>query len=122
VLTIYFLESNMDGLDCKCKVCGKQFSYGDKNSPCLTDKKWRRIVNFYNLRNYEKKASKLYVKADPWLNENFVDKDEYHLYICSDCMEKALGRKILPSDLSTAQGKIDGMWYYNKEFEESYFN
>lgn len=107
---------------CKCKVCGKQFKYGDENSPCLTDKKWRRIVNFYNLRNYEIKASKLYTKADPLLNEDFVDKDEYHLYICSDCMENALGRKIMPTDLSTPKAKIDGFdWYYNKAFEEHYF-
>ena len=108
--------------ECKCKVCGKTYEYGDKTSPCLKDKKWRRIVNFYNLRNYEIKASKLYNKADHWLNEDFVDKDEYHLYICSDCMEKALGRKILPSDLLTTQSKIDGGWYYNMEFEQYYFN
>lgn len=107
---------------CKCKVCGKIFEYGDKHSPCLTDKKWRKVVNFYNLGLYEKKAEKLYTKADAWLNEDFVDKDEYHLYICYDCMEKALGRKILPSDLYTARAKIEGMsWYYNKAFEESYF-
>ena len=87
----------------------------------MTNKKWREIVTFYNLRNYEIKAKKLYDKTDPWLDEDFVDKDEYHLYICSDCMEKALGRKILPSDLLTAQGKIDGLWYYNKEFEKTYF-
>ena len=84
----------MNELNCKCKVCGKQFEYGDENSPCLTDKKWKRVVNFYNLGLYEKKARKLYAKFDPWLDEDFVDKDEYHLYICSDCMEKALGRKI----------------------------
>lgn len=112
----------MNELNCKCKVCGKQFEYGDENSPCLTDKKWRRVVNFYNLGLYEKKANKLYSKFDPWFDEKFVDKDEYHLYICSDCMEKALGRKILPSDLSTPQAKIDGLsWYFNKAFEEKYF-
>jgi len=108
-------------MSCKCKVCGKQFEYGDKNSPCLVDKKWRKIVNFYNLRNYEIKANKLYSAVDPWLNENFVDKDEYHLYICSDCMEKALGRKILKSDLITTSAKTEGLWYFNKEFEEYYF-
>jgi len=107
--------------NCKCKVCGKEFWYGDENSPCLTDKKWRKVVNFYNLGLYEKKASKLYSKADPLLNENFVDKDEYHLYICSDCMEKALGRKIMPTDLQTPAAKADGRWYYNKAFEEKYF-
>ena len=107
---------------CKCKVCNKTFEYGDENSPCLTDKKWRKVVNFYNLGNYEKKAKRLCAKADPWLNENFEDKDEYHLYICSDCMEKALGRKILPTDLSVPQAKSMGWWYYNKAFEESYFN
>ena len=123
----------MESQNCKCKVCGKEFFYGDKTSPCLTDKKWRRIVNFYNLGLYEKKASKLYAKNFhkweeinnyDWETPNeFLDKDEYHLYICSDCMEKALGRKIMPSDLSTSDAKINGFeWYYNKEFEETYFN
>ena len=111
----------MSNLNCKCKVCGKRFEYGDKNSACLIDERWKEVVNFYNLGKYEKKASRLYSDADPWINENFVDKDEYHLYICSDCMEKALGRRILPTDLSTPKSKLEGMWYYNKEFEDSYF-
>ena len=111
----------MNDSDCKCKVCGKSFVYGDKNSPCLTDEKWRRVVNFYNLSEYEKKASRLLDYADPWLNDDFVDKDEYHLYICSDCMEKALGRKILPTDLVETTAKARGMWYYNLEFEKAYF-
>ena len=106
---------------CKCKVCGKRYEYGDRHSPCLIDEKWKEIVDFYNLGKYEKKAYKLLAIADPWLNEDFVDKDVYHLYICSDCMEKALGRKILPTDLSTASAKLEGRWYYNKEFEEFYF-
>ncbi len=116
---------------CKCKVCRKEFRYGDENSPCLIDKKWRKVVNFYNLGNYEKEASRLYsVKFNEWEELNgydwektnsFEEKDEYHLYICSDCMEKALGRKIMPTDLSTSQSKLDGGWYYNKAFEESYF-
>lgn len=118
-------------MDCKCKVCGKQFEYGDKNSPCLVDKKWMEIVDFYNLRDYEKKASLLHsIKLNEWeeLNDynweklsSFEDKDEYHLYICSDCMEKALGRKIIPSDLYEAEGKKMGMWHYNFEFEKYYF-
>ena len=111
----------MSNLNCKCKVCGKEFEYGDKNSPCLTDEKWKEVVNFYNLGAYEEKASELLAENDPWLNENFVDKDEYHLYICSDCMEKALGRKILQTDLSIPDAKAKGMWYYNFEFENSYF-
>lgn len=107
---------------CKCKVCNKTFEYGDEKSPCLTNEKWKEVVSYYGLLEYEKKASELYAEEDPWLNENFVDKDEYHLYICSDCMEKALGRKILPSDLFTPQAKTEGMlWHYNKAFEETYF-
>lgn len=107
--------------NCKCKVCGKKYHYGDRNSPCLTDEKWKEVVDFYNLGEYEKKALELYFEVDPWLDEDFEDKDEYHLYICSDCMEKALGRKIIPTDLSTASAKKEGRWYYNKEFENYYF-
>ena len=49
------------------------------------------------------------------LDEDFVDKDEYHLYICSDCMEKALGRKLLKTDL------IGENIQFNKDFENNYF-
>lgn len=105
--------------DCKCKVCGKEFEYGDENSPMLTDKKWRRVVNFYNLKGYEERAKRLYTKYAPyptiWNAGEIEDRDEWHLYICSDCMEKALGRKILPSDLMTAVP-------FNKAFEDYYFN
>jgi hypothetical protein len=118
-------------LDCKCKVCGKEFRYGDENSPCLIDEKWEKVVNFYNLGDYEKKASMLHSeKFNEWeeLNDydwekldSFEEKDEYHLYICYNCMEKALGRKITHNDLPTPKAKTDGVWYYNKEFEENYF-
>ena len=121
----------MNELNCKCKVCGKSFEYGDKNSPCLTNERWKQVVDFYNLGKYEKRALRLYTKnLNKWeelnyydleTSNDFEDKDEYHLYICSDCMEKALGRRILPADLYTAQGKIEGRWHYNKEFEETYF-
>lgn len=111
----------MDELDCKCKVCGKRFVYGDENSPCLVDEVWKKVVKYYNLENYEKKAERLHFEADPWLNENYEDKDEYHLYICSDCMEKALGRKLLMTDLSEAEAKSKGLWYYNYKFEKYYF-
>ena len=101
---------------CKCKVCGKQFVYGDKNSPMLNNNVWNNIVSFYNLNEYEHKAFELYRKVNFGFRKRFKDKDEYHLYICTDCMERALGRKLLKSDLI---GKNIPL---NEKFEKSYFN
>lgn len=64
---------------CKCKVCNKVYHYADENSPVLNEELWNRIVNHYALEDYSKKHS---------------------LYICSGCMESAIGRKLIGSDLA----------------------
>ena len=102
-------------MKCKCKVCGKEFYYGDKESPMLKNDVWNSIVRHYGLSEYEEKAFELYSKVNFGFRRKFRDKDEYHLYICSDCMEKALGRKILKSDLIGEDVPL------NREFEETYF-
>ena len=100
---------------CKCKICGKEFNYGDKESPMLNNIIWDTIVKYYNLGEYEKKAFDLYSKMNFGFRKHFKDKDEYHLYICSTCMEKALGRKLLKSDLIGENIPL------NEKFEKSYF-
>ena len=100
---------------CKCKVCNKTFVYGDKNSPMLKNEIWNDIVSFYNLNDYEEEAFQAYKRVNFGFRKRFIDKDKYHLYICSECMEKALGRKILKSDLIGENVPL------NEEFEESYF-
>lgn len=102
---------------CKCKVCGKEIEYCGDNSPMLNDDIWKQVVDFYNLGNYEKEAFEVFMKAyKRWKRRSkFNDKDEYHLYICTDCMEKALGRKLLKTDL------IGSNVPFNEEFEKSYF-
>ena len=100
---------------CKCKVCNKKFNYGDKNSPMLDNKIWNNIVNFYNLKEYEIKAENKFYNQYNGFRKNFKDKDEYHLYICIDCMEKALNRKLTKDDL------IGINVPFNEEFEKWYF-
>ena len=98
---------------CKCKVCNKNFKYGDKNSPMLKQEIWDNIVNFYNLKEYERKSFNKFLKL--YKRVGFKDKDEYHLYLCVDCMEKALGRKLTKKDLIGENVPL------NQEFEEWYF-
>ena len=38
---------------CKCKVCNRQFHYGDEWSPMFTNKIWFDLLDFYNLWRYE---------------------------------------------------------------------
>ena len=103
---------------CKCKVCGKELQYCGDNSPMLKNDIWNQIVDFYNLKEYEEEAFEAFIKAyKKWKRRKneFNDKDEYHLYLCTNCMEKALGRKILKSDL------IGENTPFNENFEENYF-
>lgn len=102
----------------KCKVCGEHIEYCGDNSPMLSNDVWNKVVNFYGLKEYEKESFEIFMKAyNKWKRSKskFNDKDEYHLYICAGCMEKALGRKLLRSDL------VGKDVPFNKEFENNYF-
>ena len=97
---------------CTCQVCKKKFAYGDEQSPMLSDKVWNKVVKFYDLEEYEKEADERFEK-----NYNYKNhfSDDEHLFLCYECMEKALGRKIKPSDLIGHDVPL------NVEFEKMYF-
>lgn len=102
--------------NCKCQSCGKRFVYGDEQSPMLRKDIWNKIVKFYDLEQYEK-------EADDRFHENYEYRkqigqrhsDDEHLYLCYECMEKALGRKLEPRDLINIGVPL------NAEFEKMYF-
>lgn len=102
---------------CKCKVCNKQFNYGDEQSPMFTNEIWERLLDFYGLKEYEHMARVLF-NAN-WRNRKrkpFRDKDKYHCYLCYECAEKALGRKILPEDINDSMyNTAFRRFYYGKE-------
>ena len=98
---------------CKCKICNKKFNYDGEESPMLNNLLWNKIVKFYNLENYEKEASNRFIKA--YEKKQNIEKDNQHLFICIDCMENALNRKLTKKDL------IGDNIPYNKTFEEWYF-
>lgn len=100
---------------CTCKHCGKKFAYGDKNSPMLKNDVWNYIVTTLGLREYELQATRQFDEAYSGKRQ-VKDKEEYHLYLCTDCMEKTLGRKLTQEDLIGENVLI------NKEFEKHYFN
>ena len=81
----------------------------------LKNEIWNEIVKFYDLNAYEEKAFEAFKKTNFGFRKNFTDKDEYHLYLCTTCMEKALNRKLLKSDL------IGENIPFNEDFEKYYF-
>ena len=105
----------MKRLVCICKNCGRRFIYGDCQSPMLNNKIWNKVVKNLNLKEYEINAEKRYEKhyqKAGWRMSNIEDE---HLYLCYECMEKALGRKLKRSDLIGKNVPL------NEEFEYMYF-
>ena len=104
----------------KCKICGKELLYGGSESPMLKEHVWETIVAKYGLTRYEicaetnfSRSYRSYLKIKK-LNNNvkFNDSQDYHLYICKDCMERALGRHLTYDDL------VDHPCDFNSKFIE----
>lgn len=103
---------------CKCKVCNRQFHYGDEWSPMFVEKIWWDLLDFYNLWRYEAEAEDTFYREYAKYKKGprptpFQDKDEYHCFICYECAEKALGRKLTLEDIN------DSM--FNGPFKKFYF-
>lgn len=101
---------------CTCKNCGRKFLYGDCQSPMLNNKRWKEVVQFYGLSDYEKEAGKRYFEHYSRVGRRVKEIEDEHLYLCYECIEKALGRKIRRNDL------IGKNVPFNEDFEEMYFN
>ena len=110
--------------NCTCTGCGKKYTYGDENSPVVLPRVWNLLLGHYGIseeEEYEKEKAflKLYNK---WKNMPEGDKKnalhekmsgpDYHTYFCTDCMEKALGRKLTRYDIQNCP--------YNNEFRAKY--
>ena len=63
-----------------CSACGNEIESLEIQSPMLSDELWLQVLDFYHVPEPDR------------------DKGE-HAFICADCMEKALGRKLSPEDL-----------------------
>lgn len=68
----------------QCAACSKEIHNLMIESPMVTNKNWYGILGFYGLSEDRQHPS--YPARNP-------------LYICIDCMEKALGRKLTKEDL-----------------------
>lgn len=79
-----------------CTVCGKSIKYCGTDSPMLINKRWKQVIEFYNLVEYEKEAYKRMCKLHS-SNPKFFNP-ENHTFICKKCIEKALGREIQQED------------------------
>lgn len=112
---------------CNCSICNKEFRYGDENSPMLKNSVWDSILEHYSLKEEEAEKeevySKLYDVAENIIRSNLakeiiyevLDSKLLHTYICTDCMEKALGRRLTKADL------IGENIPFNVKFEKEYF-
>ena len=111
---------------CKCSVCNKEFEYGDENSPMVNNDVWKQILEFYNLTTSEKEKEDAFLKVynlkyktnNKGLKADISEiarHDALHTYICYECMEKALGRKLIREDLIGKNVPL------NWAFEQMYF-
>lgn len=110
---------------CKCTACNREFEYGDKWSPMLSNSVWKQVLDYYGLRDEEIKREREFEKRwDVWEKCSGVEygklwdrlrDDDCHTYICYKCIETAIGRKITRDDLIGANVPI------NAEFEKFYF-
>jgi len=102
---------------CKCEICKREFEYGDKWSPMLNNDAWKSVLKYYGISEIEKERERalygLYYIEDITRSERIKD-DLLHTYVCYECIEKAMGRKIVKEDLI---GDVP----FNKEFEKEYF-
>lgn len=83
-------------LTCFCSVCDKSFQYGDATSPVFTDDIWNSVISHYNLAEHEKRAAEEFFKLR---GADLSDRNA-HTFICVDCVEKALQRRLLLSDVT----------------------
>lgn len=67
-----------------CDGCGKQLDRLSISSPMLSDELWEKVLDFFHLT--ENRPGPQLAATAPKM-------------ICSDCMEKALGRKLQLEDL-----------------------
>lgn len=70
----------------KCRVCSKRFDYDGLYSPMLTDERWKDVYEHYGFTE----------------NDDSFENDD-SLYICLECMEKALGRELVREDVNDSQ-------------------
>ena len=87
-----------------CCVCDKPIEYSGDDSVMLLDDKWHKVLDFYNLRKYEKdanrRADEFYKKCDRRGGLHLKEPKNIHTFICNDCIEKALGRPIKITDIN----------------------
>lgn len=109
---------------CECNNCGRKFEYGDRWSPVLKGHVWRKVLDNLGIsRETEMRKDRLFlglyslkqVALGPEKDaiESIIHGPEFHTMICTDCMEKALGRKLTLEDTERCP--------LNKEFEKEYF-
>lgn len=103
---------------CKCKCCNKEFEYGDSESPVYVNKVWWDLLDYYNLWRYQAEAEDRFYKAyAKWrrnMRSKFLDRDDYHCYICHECASKALGRALTIDDIEVCP--------LSKPYIETYLN
>lgn len=99
----------------RCTKCKTKFEYGDHMSPMFNEAIWKEIIEKAGLSEYEKIAKEKYNK---WNGNPSTDRYCYHTYICYECAEKLLGRKIRLSDLNNSWFNVPFLMFYFDMTEE----
>lgn len=95
-----------------CAACGKEYPYFE--SPILRNEIWSEVLNYFNLQEKQKevelKRREKVLQIYSLLNSKKISLQSYrrrHLLsryenctICRNCMEIALGRKLIQNDLT----------------------
>lgn len=88
-------------------------------SPMLKDSIWREILKVYKYIALERKRNRT-IFFIPNYKDNSFRQERGGLYICYKCMEKALGRKLVRSDLngSPFNSKFINFYFMCKDVKE----
>lgn len=95
----------------RCTVCNKAFHYGDYNSPMFVNKIWNEIITHYKLADFEKEATRRFYSFIKKGDRSY--RQDCHVFVCSECAEKALSRKITNDDINDSE--------FNIPFRKRYF-
>ncbi|WP_370841529.1 hypothetical protein [Gemmiger formicilis] len=75
------------------------------------DEVWNKIINYFKLTNFEKEAAKKFSSYYKGGGKDYYP--DHHVFICSECAEKALDREITDKDINDS--------LFNIPFREKYF-
>ena len=102
-----------------CNVCKRHIEYDSRDSVMLTDANWNKVIRYYGLTRREKEIMSNKIEwIDICSRRGGIRMEpdyEINMFVCNECMEKALGHKLRKSDMNNSIFNAD---YIDKYFPE----